>query len=149
MVEELEKKKRQNFGQYLSYITGEDLAVAKRREIVEALKAQCQFFSEDESSQERIGSISYQDKVFDVKLINEYHYRYLVLSYELENGDNSSLSEDEVDEINERFICGKCFLTKKGVRLIIGFPIIEIEWLGEQVEASLRTLCVMVNGVSW
>ena len=83
-----------------------------------------------------------------MKLINEYHYRYLVLSYELENGDNSSLSEDEVDEINERFICGKCFLTKKGVRLIIGFPIIETEWLGEQVEASLRTLCVMVNGVN-
>lgn len=148
LVEELEKKKRQNFGQYLSYITGEDLAVAKRREIIEALKSQCQYFFEDESSQERIGSISFQDKVFDVKLINEYHYRYLVLSYELENGDNSSLSEDEVDEINERFICGKCFLTKKGVRLIIGFPIIETEWLGEQVEASLRTLCVMVNGVN-
>ena len=122
--------------------------MAKRREIIEALKSQCQYFFEDESSQERIGSISFQDKVFDVKLINEYHYRYLVLSYELENGDNSSLSEDEVDEINERFICGKCFLTKKGVRLIIGFPIIETEWLGEQVEASLRTLCVMVNGVN-
>jgi transcriptional regulator with XRE-family HTH domain len=78
------------------------LAVEKRNKVVEELKAQCCYFSADEASIERIGSISYQDMVFDVKLMNEYHYRYLVLSYEIEKGEHSFFSDEDVCEMNER-----------------------------------------------
>lgn len=147
LVEELKKEKKQGFEKFLSIITGEDLAVVKRNEVIEALKAQCSYFSADEVSVERIGSISYQDMVFDVKLMNEYHYRYLVLSYEIEKGEHSSFSDEDACKMNERFICGKCFLTKEGVRLIIGFPILGIDGIGKQVEASIKTMCVMVHGI--
>ncbi len=114
--------------------------------VINELKSSGLFFTE-EFSMRGISYISYLDYEINVELTREYHYTYLVLSYVEKTKGSSTFSQDEINEINERFVTGKCVMTDDGPAVKIGFPVIEVEWIKKQVEASLKTMCAMIHGL--
>ena len=114
--------------------------------VINKLKTSSLFFTED-FSMRRIGYISYQAYEINDELPREFHYTYLVLSYIEKLKGSCTFNQDEINEINERFVTGKCVMTEEGLTVKIGFPVIEVEWIKKQVEASVKTMCVMIHGL--
>lgn len=117
-----------------------------QKEIVKALKASCPSFVEDVIPFQRIGYITKEGRQLQVAFQGEYHYWYLVLLWSHEIDESNPFSQEDMEDMNERFICGKCAIENHRVILSIGFPIIHLEWLGEQLTAALTTMNSMIAG---
>lgn len=89
-----------------------------------------------------LGTLVYQDRVFEVKLYKDAVCQYICLEYSLNDVNNI---DDSIMSINERVIAGRYI--KNGNNLVLQsiFPIFEAKFIEQQVNNSICVIEKMIH----
>ncbi len=119
-----------------------------RRIIIELLKLTNIDFTESSNNYcDTVGTIKIQDYIFNIDLKYDYAQPYIVVNYliPIEDRDIENVMDIE-EEINERFIVGKCKVENDCFHLYTGFALINEGWIEKSLNTSITTMLHMIHG---
>lgn len=89
-----------------------------------------------------LGTLVYQDKVFEVKLYHDAVCQYICLEYSLYDVNDI---DDSIRSFNERVIAGRYVMNGNNLVLRSFFPIFEAKFIEQQVNNSICVIEKMIH----
>ena len=120
--------------------------MTERESYIELLKQMdLEFSASEKNVGDSIGTISRFGYEYQVELMRDYEQKYIVLHDYIPMKNEEQLS-GIADEINERFITGKCRVENGMIHIFIGFALVDNGLIYQQLLASMSTMCHMRHG---